>query len=124
MRSAKLSKRAAREAGFDWDRASEVWDKIAEEIAELKQAEALAPHTSERAVELKSEVGDLLFAVSNLARHLDVDPEEALQAANARFISRFQWMEKNGGGTLASLSKEEKESLWQKAKKALHAASS
>jgi MazG family protein len=80
VRAAKLQKRAAR-VGFDWPEAAQVLDKIEEEIAELRaELERHAP--SER---LSDEIGDLLFAVINLARHLGVDGEAALRGSNAKF---------------------------------------
>ncbi|MFC3630679.1 nucleoside triphosphate pyrophosphohydrolase [Paracoccus angustae] len=82
-RAVKLQNRAAR-VGFDWPHAGEVLDKIAEETAELVEArDSLGPEA------LEEEFGDLLFAMANLARHLKVDPEQALRRANAKFTRRF-----------------------------------
>jgi ATP diphosphatase len=86
-RAAKLQKRAAR-VGFDWPRTADVAAKIAEEAAELAEARA---HLSR--AEVAEEFGDLLFAMANLARHLDLDPEAALRAANAKFARRFRAVE-------------------------------
>ncbi len=84
MRAVKLQKRAAR-VGFDWPSTEEVIDKIVEEAQELREADDPA-HRAE-------EFGDLLFVMANLARHLKIDPEEALRAANAKFSRRFRAIE-------------------------------
>ncbi|HSZ74833.1 MAG TPA: nucleoside triphosphate pyrophosphohydrolase, partial [Rhizomicrobium sp.] len=115
LRALKLQKRAA-SVGFDWDSARLVVEKIAEEAAEIAEAQAEgAP-----AAKLEEEMGDLLFAVANLARHLKVDPEAALRAANAKFTRRFGFIEgalAAQGRTTAEASLEEMEALWQAAKK-------
>ncbi|MEO6247625.1 MAG: nucleoside triphosphate pyrophosphohydrolase [Sphingomicrobium sp.] len=105
-RAAKLQKRAAR-TGFDWPDADGPRAKIAEELDELAEA---APE--DRAEEL----GDLLFAVVNLARHLKIDPEEALRKANRKFERRFRAIETAPGFSFLSLL--EMEALWQAAKQA------
>jgi len=87
LRAAKLGKRAAG-VGFDWPEVDGVRDKVAEELAEVDAARA---GTDQAAV--AEEVGDLLFAVAQLARHLEVDPEEALRAANNKFVRRFEAVE-------------------------------
>jgi ATP diphosphatase len=87
MRAVKLQKRAAR-VGFDWPEVAQVVDKIAEEARELAEArDSLGPEAR------AEEMGDLLFVMANLARHLDVDPEAALRAANAKFTRRFRAIE-------------------------------
>ena len=87
MRAVKLQKRAAR-VGFDWPDVSLVLDKIVEEARELVEArDKLGP------AEQAEELGDLLFVMANLARHLDIDPEAALRAANAKFTRRFRAIE-------------------------------
>lgn len=106
-RAAKLQRRAAR-VGFDWPDASGPRAKIDEELAEL---EAETDH--DRKVE---ELGDLLFAVANLARHLNIEPETALREANRKFERRFRSIENTPG--FAGMSLREKEELWQAAKKA------
>ena len=103
-RAAKLQKRAAR-TGFDWPDETGPRAKIEEELAELAEA---AP--ADRAEEL----GDLLFAVVNLARHLKIDPEEALRLASRKFERRFRAIETTPG--FSSLSLEDMERLWQAAK--------
>jgi ATP diphosphatase len=106
MRAQKLQKRAGR-VGFDWPDADGPRAKIDEELAEIAAA---AP--DERA----EEVGDLLFAVVNYARHLGIDAEEALRAANGKFERRFLAMEAAAGDGFAALDLEAKEALWQAAK--------
>lgn len=87
MRAVKLQKRAAR-VGFDWPGASDVLDKLAEESRELVDARDHLPQAK-----VTEEFGDLMFVMANLARHLDVDPEAALRAANAKFTRRFRAIE-------------------------------
>ncbi|MDO9488772.1 MAG: nucleoside triphosphate pyrophosphohydrolase [Sphingomonadaceae bacterium] len=108
MRAQKLQKRAAR-TGFDWPDADGPRAKIAEELQEVAEA-----GDDERA----GEVGDLLFAVVNYARHLGVDAEEALRTANAKFERRFSAMEAASGDRFASLDLDAKEALWLAAKAA------
>lgn len=95
MRAAKLGRRAAR-VGFDWECAAQVRDKVLEEVHEIDEALAegrAAEAPPNGAQRLAEEVGDLLFAVANWGLHLEVDPEEALRAANAKFERRFRLME-------------------------------
>jgi ATP diphosphatase len=105
-RAAKLQRRAAR-VGFDWPDVSGPRAKIDEELAEL-DAETDHPR-------LLEELGDLLFAVVNLARHLNVEPETALREANRKFEHRFRIIEQAPG--FEELSLDEKEGLWTAAKK-------
>ncbi|UXU76223.1 MULTISPECIES: nucleoside triphosphate pyrophosphohydrolase [unclassified Paracoccus (in: a-proteobacteria)] len=86
-RAVKLQNRAAR-VGFDWPDATEVLDKIAEETRELVTARDSGDHAH-----LTEEFGDLMFVMANLARHLKIDPEEALRLANAKFTRRFRAIE-------------------------------
>jgi ATP diphosphatase len=114
-RAGKLQKRAAR-VGFDWSEANAVLDKIAEEVAELRTE--LAAGAAPRPVE--DEIGDLLFAGANLARHLAVDPEAALRRCNGKFERRFAHIEAAlaaAGRSPAEASLEEMEALWQQAKR-------
>ncbi len=104
-RAAKLQKRAAR-TGFDWPDASGPRAKILEELDEVAEAEP-----DEQAEEL----GDLLFAVVNLARHLKIDPEDALRKANRKFERRFRAIETAPG--FADLDLDQMEALWQAAKR-------
>ena len=89
MRAEKLQKRAAR-IGFDWPEVSPVWGKISEEMAELKAEIAAGDQDA-----MAEEMGDLLFSVVNLARHLKIDPESALRAGNDKFERRFRSLEKD-----------------------------
>lgn len=112
LRAEKLQKRAAR-TGFDWPDTGGVTAKIEEEIAEVAAAE-----TQE---ERHEEIGDLLFAVVNLARHLNVDAEVALRDANAKFERRFRAMEARSdqeGKAFPALSLDAQEELWQAVKRA------
>ena len=98
--------------GFDWEEVEGIIDKLAEEVAELKQA----PNQQERA----KEFGDLLFTLANVARRLDIDLEMALRSANQRFYRRFAYMEKvcrERGINFGSLSLDEQNVLWEEAKK-------
>jgi nucleoside triphosphate diphosphatase len=118
MRAFKLSKRAAR-VGFDFAHASETADKVAEELAEVREA-AQASVGAAASAETIEEIGDLLFAAANLARKLDVDAEAALAAANRKFERRFQGMERlaaQRGLDFASLGLAAQEALWQEVKR-------
>ncbi len=106
LRAEKLQKRAAR-TGFDWPDQAGPLEKISEEIEEVKTASS--QH------EIEEEIGDLLFAVTNWARHLKVDPEAALRRANDKFEKRFRTIEV--APDFANLSLDEKETLWRQAKR-------
>jgi MazG family protein len=115
LRAVKLQKRAA-SVGFDWDSAPKVVEKIAEEAREIVEAQT----NGADAAKLEDELGDLLFAVANLARHLKIDPETALRSTNAKFIRRFGYIEKTlaaRGVKLGDATLDEMEALWQDAKK-------
>lgn len=112
-RAIKLQSKAS-SVGFDWNDARLVLDKIKEEIAECE--EALAAGNS---AHIREEMGDLLFAVANLARHVEVDPEDALRATNAKFERRFAYIERMlelKGRALNQASLEEMDALWTEAK--------
>jgi MazG family protein len=114
IRAEKLAKRAAR-VGFDWPSLDEVIAKIREELAET-EAEITAGSPHDR---LEDEVGDLLFAVANLARKLDVDPEAALRRTNDKFTTRFAHIEarlNERDKTPEDASLEEMDQLWNEAK--------
>ncbi len=114
VRAAKLQKRASR-VGFDWSSAPPVLDKVREELGEL--AEAMAIGTVQDQAE---ELGDLIFALVNLARHLRIDPEDAMRAANAKFERRFRYVEsalaRSGRGP-AEANLAEMDGLWDEAKR-------
>jgi len=113
MRAEKLQKRAAR-VGFDWPEIGQVIDKIAEEARELADERETADHAR-----LTEEMGDLLFVMANLARHLKVDPETALRQANRKFTRRFQFIEAalaDQGRRPEDSDLTEMDALWDKAK--------
>lgn len=113
LRAVKLQKRAAR-VGFDWPDVDQVLDKIVEEAQELTEARTHLTHE-----ETTEEFGDLLFVMANLARHLNIDPEEALRGANAKFTRRFSYIEDalaKHGKRPEDSSLEEMDTLWDKAK--------
>ncbi len=114
VRAAKLGRRAA-QVGFDWPDVAGVLDKVREEIDELQQAAA----TGESA-HVREELGDLLFSVAQLSRHLDVDAEAALRDASGKFERRFRRIEASlavDGRTAADASMAELEALWAQAKR-------
>jgi tetrapyrrole methylase family protein/MazG family protein/ATP diphosphatase len=114
-RAVKLTQRAGR-VGFDWPGPAEVLDKLREETAELEAEIAAGDARAQR-----EELGDLLFVCANLARKLDVDPEDALRAANAKFTRRFASIEaalRRQGRTPEDASLQEMEALWTTAKRA------
>ena len=116
-RAIKLQNKAAR-VGFDWPSLGPVLKKLEEELAELEEAVARAASNLGRA-EIAEELGDLLFVVANVARHLDVDPEAALRSANAKFTRRFHAIEAKlaaDGRTPAQSTLEEMDRLWDEAK--------
>lgn len=113
LEALKLTKMAAK-SGFDWKDKDQIFDKLSEEISELRSAilESDTEHVSE-------ELGDVLFSVVNLARHLDVEPETALKTTNRKFRDRFKFIElelKREGRSLDDASLDEMDSLWEKAK--------
>src|SRR5260370_29875880 len=115
LRAEKMQKRAAR-VGFDWKKTGPVIDKIEEELGELRAE--LAAGTVDQA-RLADELGDVLFAAANLARHCKVDPEAALRATNDKFERRFRHIERRlaeAGRKPADATLEEMEALWQEAK--------
>ncbi len=116
MEARKLGSKAAK-AGFDWPDAVGIFEKLQEEIAELK-AELKKPAEAEQS-RVEEELGDLLFTVVNLARYLKVDAESALSAANRKFRARFRAMEASADGfdALASLTPAELDALWNRAKR-------
>lgn len=112
-RALKLQNRAAR-VGFDWPSTDEVLDKLVEEAREVVEARDTLTHEA-----LTEEIGDLLFVMANLARHLKVDPEQALRAANAKFTRRFARIEDwlaDQGKRPADSNLAEMDALWNRAK--------
>src|SRR5712692_7104481 len=115
LRASRLTEKAAR-VGFDWRRTDDVFAKLDEEIAEVKQAIDSGDETR-----VHDEIGDLLFTIANIARKLNVNPEEALQSANRKFTRRFGSMEsrvRETGRNVDDLTLEEMDALWDEAKAA------
>jgi MazG family protein len=115
LRALKLQKRAAR-VGFDWDKVEDVIAKMHEEISETTEAMAQKGKNNPKVME---EFGDLMFVMANIARHLDIDPEEALRQANAKFERRFKAVEvdlRNQGLDIEDADLAKMEQSWQKVK--------
>lgn len=106
----------ARGVGFDWEEPHQVWDKVQEELQELKsEVDADASHKK-----IEEEYGDLLFALINFARFIDVNPENALERTNKKFISRFEYLEEQTNKAdkdMQKMSLEEMDVFWNEAKK-------
>ncbi len=103
----------ARGVGFDWEHAHQVWEKVNEELAELKHE--VETESDKQADEL----GDLLFSIVNYARFLKIDPDEALERTNRKFIQRFQYLEtesRKDGKKLGEMSLAEMDAYWERAK--------
>ena len=115
LEALKVTKKAAK-VGFDWKETAQIFEKIDEEINELIEAMNL-----ENPSEMEEEIGDLLFAVVNLARKLDIEPETALKRTNRKFRKRFAFIEKElkrNGKNLPESSLSEMDALWDQAKAA------
>src|SRR5215510_14943580 len=120
MEAHQLSTKAAR-VGFDWRNVDEIFDKLQEEIDELRTAIKEHANTNDEATHarVREEFGDLLFAATNIARHMHVEPEAALKLTNRKFRQRFSYIENSlydSGKTFDSTSIDELEALWQEAK--------
>ncbi|MCB9169087.1 MAG: nucleoside triphosphate pyrophosphohydrolase [Flavobacteriales bacterium] len=103
----------ARGVGFDWDNKEQVWDKVHEELRELKQ------EVDAGSAKQAEELGDVLFSVVNYARFLGIDPDEALERTNRKFIQRFQFMEREvarDGHQLGAMTLEEMDRYWERSK--------
>ena len=119
-RAIKLQNKAAK-AGFDWPSLAPVLTKLEEELAELEEAITSAPKGAAASPAIEEEFGDLLFVVANVARHLKIDPESALRAANEKFIRRFRFIEARlgeQGRSPAQSDLAEMDALWDAAKTA------
>ena len=115
LKASRLTEKAAR-VGFDWRRTEDVFEKLDEEIAEVREAVQ-----SGKSEEVHDEIGDLLFTIANIARKLDINAEEALQSANRKFMRRFTAMEqkvRESGRNLDQLTLEQMDALWNEAKAA------
>jgi MazG family protein len=120
MEAHQLSTKAAR-VGFDWEKIEDIFAKVQEEIGELLDAIKVHADSKSEAnhTRVREEIGDLLFAVTNIARHLQVEPEAALKLTNRKFRQRFSHIEdrlQTRDQSFASATLEELESLWQEAK--------
>ena len=114
LRAHRIQEKAAR-VGFDWEHADQVLDKVREEIAEFETA-----FSRKDSQEMEDELGDVFFALVNMARFMKIDPDRALSRAIARFMSRFRYMEKKAresGKDLVEMSLQEMDELWKEAKK-------
>lgn len=114
MVKAQRIQEKARGAGFDWDKKEQVWEKVKEELAEFE--EVANTHKKE---EIENEFGDLIFSLINYARFIDVNPDNALERTNKKFIKRFNYLEsesKKDGKELTKMSLEEMDEYWNKAK--------
>jgi MazG family protein len=112
----------AKQVGFEWDNREQVWEKVDEEIAELKEAVKDWDNTDseENKVKVEEELGDVLFSLVNYARFLHTDPEQALERTNKKFISRFREMEAMAlqqGRSLQNMTLAEMDELWNSIKR-------
>ncbi|WP_044511570.1 nucleoside triphosphate pyrophosphohydrolase [Hymenobacter sp. DG25B] len=109
----------ARGAGFDWERKEQVWEKVQEELQEFREEFAEAEHSPEHQQRAQAEFGDLLFSLINFARFAGINPEEALEHTNRKFIRRFQYLETEAardGHQLADLTLAQMDVYWNQAK--------
>lgn len=114
IKSFRIQEKAAN-VGFDWEQREQVWDKVAEETGEVRQA--IAENSKDN---IEAEFGDLLFSIVNAARLYGVNPENALERTNRKFITRFNWLEakaKESGRNLKDLTLSELDVMWNQAKK-------
>jgi tetrapyrrole methylase family protein/MazG family protein len=107
----EVSRRAAK-AGFEWDHINDVFEKVSEEICELREALVVGDK-----IEVSSELGDLIFTIVNVARFAKIDPEEALRVMVKRFSARFRKMENAAGREIEEMTQQELEALWVMAKR-------
>ncbi len=116
VKAARIQEKV-RGVGFDWDNKDQVWAKVQEEIGELNEAV-----DEKNPEEIENEFGDVLFSLINYARFIDINPENALERTNKKFISRFQWMENQINSdqkVMSNMNLEELDAYWNKAKLAL-----
>ena len=109
----------ARGVGFDWERKEQVWEKVEEEMREFKNEFNATDSPAIDKEKAMGEFGDLLFSLVNYARFIDIDPEEALERTNKKFIKRFQYLEKESekdGKKLGEMTLSEMDSYWNRAK--------
>ena len=109
----------ARGAGFDWEKKEQVWEKVEEEMNEFKEEFNIEDESQIDREKAQNEFGDLLFSLINYSRFIDINPEEALERTNKKFIKRFNYLEsesKKDGKTLSEMSLDEMDEYWDKAK--------
>ncbi len=109
----------ARGVGFDWEKKEQVWEKVEEEMQEFKAEYNIENESAINREKAQNEFGDLLFSLINYARFVDINPEEALERTNKKFIKRFQYLEsesKADGKSIADMSLEEMDEYWERAK--------
>ena len=109
----------AKGAGFDWDRKEQVWEKVEEEIKEFIDEIEAGTIANQKNQKIEDEFGDVLFSLINYARFIDINPEDALERTNRKFIKRFKFIEKEAsknGGSLYDMTLPEMEKLWNLAK--------
>ena len=109
----------AKGAGFDWDRKEQVWEKVEEEIKEFIDEIDVGAIANQKNQKIEDEFGDVLFSLINYARFIDINPEDALERTNRKFIKRFKFIEKEAsknGGSLYDMTLPEMEKLWNLAK--------
>jgi MazG family protein len=110
----------ARGAGFDWEKREQVWEKVEEEMSEFKREFNVEENTPIDKEKAENEFGDLMFSLINYARFLDINPEDALEKTNKKFIKRFNYLEaesKKDGKELGKMTLEEMDKYWEAAKK-------
>ncbi|MFP4041639.1 MAG: nucleoside triphosphate pyrophosphohydrolase [Bacteroidia bacterium] len=115
MIKANRIQQKVRGVGFDWDKREQIWDKVKEELSELKDEVNNSDHEK-----MEAEFGDLLFSLINAARLYDIDPETALEKTNHKFIKRFKFLEEqtlNKGLKLTDMNLNEMNVIWEEAKK-------
>ncbi len=105
------------QVGFEWENVSQVWEKVEEELAELKEAIELKDQNK-----IEEEYGDVLFSLINYGRFLNVDPETSLEKINKKFKARFEYIEKQAPKSLGEMTLEEMDQLWNEAKSIDHLA--
>ena len=110
----------ARSAGFDWEQKQQVWEKVEEEMEEFKNEFNIEENNTIDKAKAEGEFGDLLFSLINYARFIDINPEDALEKTNKKFIKRFNYLEeqsKKDGKELHKMTLAEMDAYWNKAKK-------
>lgn len=110
----------ARGVGFDWEKKEQVWNKVQEEMEEFRRENDIEVNAQPDKGKASAEFGDLLFSLVNYARFLDINPEEALERTNKKFIKRFNYLEKEAareGKNLGEMTLAEMDKYWERAKK-------